>query len=229
MKVALIAKKQETDNVLSFLFEPKKPFPWQAGQFLLYTLPHPNPDERGIKRYFTIASAPFEKKVMLTTRFGFERTSTFKKALQELKIGESITAEGPYGNFIIDNPNHEFVLIAGGIGITPFRSILLDLEHRSLPLNLTLLYANHNLQFPYQKELEDLASKSHNFKIIYFVEPYRITKAVLVGHISDVQKPLFYISGPKPMVQFFEKMLYQELAISQTSIKTDYFPGYQWP
>ena len=91
MKLILIAKRPETEGVMSFLFRSDAPLKWQAGQFLHYSLPHPDADDRGITRYFTIASAPFEGHVMLTTRFDGERSSSFKRALGQLPVGAEST------------------------------------------------------------------------------------------------------------------------------------------
>jgi ferredoxin-NADP reductase len=75
-----LGTKQETPDVASFLFTREAAFTWRAGLFFQYTLPHPHPDERKTTRYFTIASTPFEQRVMLTTRFAPERGSSFKRA-----------------------------------------------------------------------------------------------------------------------------------------------------
>ena len=228
MKLTLSQKTREAGDAFSFFFKSKAPLSWQAGQFLAYTLDHPNPDQRGIKRYFTIASAPFEKEVMITTRINSDKGSSFKKALYNLAEGQTIEAEGPRGSFVIEDPKQKYVFLAGGIGITPFRAILLDLDHRKLPINVTLLYANRNNDFPFQRELELLAQKHRNFKIHYFAEPRRIAEQSIREIVPNLQKPIFYISGPLPMVQAMEHML-SEMGIPATHVKQDSFPGYGWP
>jgi ferredoxin-NADP reductase len=139
MKLILVSKRPETTDVTSFLFRSDAPLKWQAGQFLHYSLPHPDTDDRGIARYFTIASVPFEGHVMLTTRFASERSSSFKRALRQLPVGAGVEVSEPDGDFVIGDPADQHVFIAGGIGITPFRAILLDSDHRGLPINATLL------------------------------------------------------------------------------------------
>ncbi len=106
-----------------------------ASAILLYKGVHA--DDPKTTRYFTIASAPFEQRVTLTTRFATERRSSFKRALRELPIGAAVEAEGPSGNFVVKVPEVDRVFIAGGIGITPYRAILLDLDHRARPVNVT--------------------------------------------------------------------------------------------
>ena len=150
MKLILVAKRPETEDVMSFLFRSDAPLKWQAGQFLHYSLPHPDVDDRGITRYFTIASAPFEGHVMLTTRFAGKRSSSFKRALRQLPVGAAVDVGEPDGDFVVGDPGDEHVLIAGGIGVTPFRAILLDRDHRELPIKATLLYANRSPDFVYK-------------------------------------------------------------------------------
>ena len=144
MTLGLISKKKEASDVFSFIFQSEEDFTWKPGQFLMYKLPHPDPDDRGDRRYFSVASAPFEKEIILTTRFDQKRGSSFKKALFGLPIGSTIYTEGPRGSFIIDDSFNDLVFITGGIGVTPFRSILLDLDYHHTPINATLLYANRS-------------------------------------------------------------------------------------
>lgn len=242
MHLKLVDKKQEVKSVTSFIFEPATSLVWQAGQFMRYHLSNPSADQRGEDRYFTIASSPDEQKIMLTTRFVPDdgstpirsvptksgSGSTFKKDLQNLQIGDVVEAEGPAGEFIITDPNENYIFIAGGIGITPFRSILLDLDHRHLPVNVTLLYANRDHHIVYQEELEALLPNHPNFKIHYFIEPQRIDEQAIRKSVPDLPtgRLVFYVSGPKPMVEAMEKLL-KEMGIAGEAIKHDYFPGYQ--
>lgn len=225
-KLILSGKKQEAPNTTSFIFKSEQPLQWQAGQFLHYKLSHPNPDERKESRWFTIASAPYEGSVMLTTRIT-DKPSSFKAALKNLPSGGIIEAEGPDGEFIVDDPNKEYVFIAGGVGITPFRAILLDLERRGLPLNITLLYANGNQEFVFKGEFAALAERNPGLKTFYFVNPERIDEAAIKKYVPNLAKPMFYISGPEPMVETFEKMLLG-MGVSDEHIIRDYFPGYDW-
>jgi len=98
---------------------------------LFYTFPNDNPDNRGVTRYFTISSTPFEDFIMITTRIS-RPSSSFKESLTEMKIGGRITASGPDGDFTIDDLGKNYIFIAGGIGITPFRSILLQMDFEKL-------------------------------------------------------------------------------------------------
>src|SRR5882672_4406019 len=142
MKLKLAARKAESPGVESFIFKPEEPLVWKAGQFLHYVLNHEATDDRGSDRWFTIASAPYERHVMLTTRFAAKQGSTFKKTLKALKPGDSIEVSDLDGDFIVSDPKKQYVFIAGGIGITLFRAILKDAQHVGTPLRVSLLYAN---------------------------------------------------------------------------------------
>jgi ferredoxin-NADP reductase len=225
MKLTLKEKRQETSDCTSFIFEPEEAISYKGGQFFQYTIEDPQSDDRGTKRFFTNAAAPFEQKVMITTRFASEKGSTFKANLEKMEVGQTIDAKGPFGEFTLDEIEKSYIFIAGGIGITPFRSILLQLDHDKQPLNVTLLYANRNQEVVFKEELDSLAAKHSDFKVHYIIDPQRIDTQTLQSLISNLQTPIYYLSGPKPLVQAMEQTL-AKLNIPSEQIKTDYFPGY---
>ena len=227
MKFTLTATKQEASDTFAFIFAPDQSLQWKAGQLLRYVLNHPDPDDRGVERYFSIASAPHEKHVMLTTRFA-SKSSSFKKALKSLRPGDAIEAHDLEGDFVVVDPKKTFVFIAGGIGITPFRAILLDLEYNQQPLNVQLLYANRDNDFPYRKELEALKARHPKFRIDYVVSPNRIDEKSIPQLVPDIEKPILYVSGPEPMVESMDETL-KKIGVPEERIKNDFFPGYQWP
>src|SRR5262245_10473207 len=103
MKLKLTARKAESPGVVSFIFQSKEPLAWKAGQFLHYVLNHEATDDRGSDRWFTIASAAWERHVMLTTRFAAQKGSTFKKALHALKLGDEIEVSDLDGDFVVSD------------------------------------------------------------------------------------------------------------------------------
>src|SRR5580698_1955191 len=112
MKLKLTKIKSESPEVKSYIFKPSKPLVWTAGQYLHYLLHHESTDNRGSDRWFTIASAPFERHVMITTRLAHRKGSTFKDTLKALKIGESIEiSDDVDGDFIVEDRNREYVFI----------------------------------------------------------------------------------------------------------------------
>lgn len=225
MKLKLIEKKQETSEVTSFIFTPLEPLTWIAGQFIHYVLHHEPTDERGSDRWFTNSAAPFENHVRITTRFTPDKGSSFKKKLFTLKEGEEIEISFVEGDFTLDDPNNEYVFIAGGIGVTPFRSILTQLDHEKKPINVTLLYSNRDQNVVYKEELEEIAKNNPHFKIHYIISPEHIDEKKIRELVPDLQKPFFYVSGPEPMVDSLGNTL-REMGIAEDRLKQDWFPGY---
>lgn len=231
MKLTLIERKDVAPNTTSFIFESEDPeFTWKAGQFLRYHIEDPSPDSRKNDRFFTIASSPLEKFINLTTKFVPDDGSSFKKDLQNFKIEDTLEAQGPGGDFIVEEVEKEHVFIAGGIGITPFRAIIKDLDLKNAPINITLLYANKIPEVAFKNEFEEIAKRHPEFKINYAIDTQRIDEEFIRNTISDLRSPIYYVSGPEPMVEAIEKMLY-EMGVpeSEDKVKRDYFPGYDWP
>lgn len=242
MKLTLTKKYQIAPDITTFYFKPEVPFEWQPGQFLRYHISEPTPDERGENRFFSIASAPFEKHIQLTTKFSPNESSSFKQDLNKLNIGDSLEAFGPSGSFSINDTNKEYVFIAGGIGITPFRAILANLDHQNVSINIRLIYANRTTNILFKDELESLAQKHPELRIFYIISdelvkpqkltdnitiiPGRIDGALIKKLIPNLLKPTYYISGPEQMVMDLEKVIW-DMGIPKENTKRDYFPGYK--
>ncbi len=224
MKLKLVSVKPEIKDVRSFFFEAETPQEWKPGQYMHYFLQHPHEDDRGIERWFTISNAPFETQVRITTRFS-EKSSTFKQALSKLNVGDQIEAEGPGGKFVMAEGDVHHIFIAGGIGITPFRSMLAQLDHDGAKMDIELLYANRDEELVFGDELKAIEAKNDGFKIRTFIGEKRIVEEDMKPYISEPRN-IFYVSGPEPMVEDFKKML-EGLGASEERIKTDYFPGYE--
>ncbi len=225
MKLTLQEHRKETSDVETFLFEPEEPVQFVPGQYMKYTLEHENPDNRGRTRYFSIASAPSENIVQITTRF-YEESSTFKTALQAMQPGDTIEANPPSGMFTYPHPDRPAVFIAGGIGITPFRSILVDLDSRGIAPQVTLIYANRSEEIAFKALFDELANKYPSFTVHYLIEPERITADYIRQHVPDLTERTVYISGPEPMVEAFSTMFTDELGVERERIEEDFFPGY---
>lgn len=225
MKLTFLYSKSETPDVASFIFEPEREVTWKAGQYLHYVIPGTDREGQKNDRYFSIASAPSEKHIMLTTRF-FEKPSYFKQALKAMKGGDTIEAEEPEGDFVIDDPSKDLIFIAGGIGITPYRSMLIEAAAQGQQLRVNLLYANRNEHIAYRRQLDKLAQKNHTMKISYIIKPRRIDDELLKASLSSIDQPLVYVSGPEPMVEAMVEQL-KAAGASEDNIKTDYFPGYE--
>lgn len=223
MKLQFVSKKEEVIGVCTLVFEAREEIAWRPGQYMHYVLEHSDADDRGVERWFTISSAPFERHITITTRLDGDPESSFKKALSQMGAGDTIEADGPKGNFVLREGDWRHVLIAGGIGITPYRSMLAQLGHEQKPANAILLYANRDKNFVFEGELDTLAAKDPTLKIQKFIDR-RITKEDLAPYVADT-KSLFYLSGPKAMVEAYEHLL-AEMGAPESNIMTDYFPGY---
>ena len=233
MLLTLTARHREAETFESFHFEPEHPFTFEAGQYLHYTLPHPDPDDRGVSRYFTIASAPAERFVLLTTRFSTPGSS-FKQALGRLEEGAVVEAAGPSGEFVYSDPERPAVFIAGGVGITPFRSILVDLASRSSTSDITLLYANSTPDIPFHQLFDDLATQLPSLKVAYTVSQPgpdwrgsvgRIDERFIRAYAPLAREPLFYVAGPEAMVQSTTETL-RAIGVGADRIREDFVPGY---
>lgn len=218
-------KIDEGNNVFSYIFEPEEHVDWTAGQFMRYMLPHPKMDERGQNRFFSIASAPHERVIRLTTRFASEDGSSFKKVLRNLQPDAEVIATGPSGDFVLGDPNAKYVLIAGGIGITPFRAIILDQDKQNNPMDIILLYGSRTPDPTFKAEFESISARRPNFKIHYVVDPQIIDAATIKANVPDLKDRFFYVSGPEPMVEGIDKTL-AGLKIPEDKIKNDFFPNY---
>jgi ferredoxin-NADP reductase len=224
MNLRFVKREEEVTGVSSFYFEPEQLISWEAGQYLQYILPHPKTDERGVKRWFTISTAPFEKLPRITTRIDSTRSSTFKTALMQLKAGDSVESAEPKGDFVFGDPAKKYVFLAGGIGITPFRSILAQLDHEGKDFTVDLLYASRDDQLVFGDELADLEQKHSNFHIKKFIGDHKITLGELSPYMND-EDTIIYLSGPEPMVEDFYKQL-KDKGLPEERVKGDYFPNY---
>lgn len=225
MKLKLTEKRQDVGDTTIFIFTPSEPLSFKAGQFLHYVLHHEPTDDRGSDRWFTNSAAPFENQIRITARFSGEKSSSFKKKLFSLKEGKNIEISLVDGDFTVEDPNQEMVFIAGGIGITPFRSILMQLDHDKQPINVTLLYANRDQNIVYKEDLENVAKNNPGLKIHYVFSPEHIDEQKIREFVPDLTKPVFYVSGPEPMVDAMGETL-KKMGVVEDHIKQDWFPGY---
>lgn len=220
-------KEQVAKNTFAFWWEPLKKINWQPGQFLEWSIPHPHPDSRGVRRWFTIASSPTEEKVLLTTKL-YEKSSSFKSTLLNLKPGYEITVSEPDGDFVLPkDTTRKCLFIAGGTGITPFRSMVKYLLDSNQSQPIIMLYSVKTAEEVAFKEVWTEANKKFGLKPIFVITDQTgfITPEVIKKEAPDWQERLFYVSGPEPMVESFEKML-SDMDVRRENLKRDYFPGY---
>jgi ferredoxin-NADP reductase/Na+-translocating ferredoxin:NAD+ oxidoreductase RnfD subunit len=225
--LTLKEKKKVSDDIYDFVFETDKKINFRPGQYLEWTLGHAKPDDRGNRRYFTIASSPTEGTVHLGIKF-YEPSSTFKKKLLTLEPGDTIMAGQLAGDFTLPrDPAQKLAFIAGGIGITPFRSMVKDLTDRNEKRDAVLLYSNRNAAEIAYREVFDNAAEKMNMQTVYINSETegRITAEMIKKEIPDYKERMFYISGTHSMTNAFEKTL-SEMGVPRMHIKIDFFPGF---
>lgn len=225
-KLKLEKKTRLNESISEFCFVPDSPIKWTAGQYLRFTLDHANPDRKGRKRWFTISSSPTEKRVCLTTRINNKGVSSFKKALDNLPTGGEIVAGELDGDFVLPEKRQKLAFIAGGIGVTPFHSIVKYLVDKKEKWDIELLYfARSESDFVYRDLFESA-------QLIGLKTTYKVTNDLPSPDYIKKQTPdwsdrLFYIAGPEPMVKELEKALVAS-GVKDDRIMIDDFPGYEY-
>jgi len=220
MKARLDHTEDVAKKIRTFWFKPERPMNYTAGQFTELLLPHPNADERGEKRWFTVSSSPTEPLVSITTKHAVDHVSSFKQTLFSLKPGTEVNLADPMGDFVLPKDKAiPLVFVAAGIGVTPMRSIVKYLSDSGEIRNIQLVYT--------VKDLEELAFRS-------LFENYNLKLDIMIGkleadQIAKLASPsagkTFYLSGPEPFMEALTKDL-PNFGIDPNQIITDYFPGY---
>lgn len=237
LKAVLKGKVQIAANAYDFVFSTDKKVLFKPGQYMEWMLPHESHDARGTRRYFTIASSPTEQDLRIGAKF-YEKPSSYKKALLALQRGDNVIASQLAGDFTLPrNINKKLVFLGGGIGITPFRSMIKYLIDRNEPRDIILLYAVKKWQDVAYQEILDEAVKKLHIKVIYVLSdsfdippeiPYEtgvVTQELIKKYVRDFNERIFYISGPKTMTDAFSGILLT-MGVHRMRIKTDFFPGY---
>jgi ferredoxin-NADP reductase len=228
-----VHQQHEAENATSFFFQPESALTFRAGQYLRYTLPHSNPDTRGISRSFSIASFPEEPLLTLTTRLSTP-PSTFKQALARLQPEAIVDAKGPFGQFVYTDSDIPAVFIAGGIGITPMRSILGDLASGKVHIKSTLLYSSTTQDIPFRTCLDSLVADWPELRVIYTVTrpapvwkgpTGRIDASFIRQQVPSLARSLFFVSGPAPLVDAMRATL-AGVGVDPGRVKYEAFPGY---
>ena len=226
-----------SSDMVDFVFSPNKKFSFRPGQYMEWTLPHKKPDSRGNRRYFTIASSPTEETVRLGVRFN-PNGSSYKKMLAALDTQTPVVASQLAGDFTLPkNKNQKLAFIAGGIGITPFRSMIKYLLDTKETRDIVLFYANKTSEELMYVDIFNQAYQELGIRTFYTVTDEsavpqnwpglvgRVDEHMIETEVPDYHERTFYLSGPHMMVTGFEKTL-QKMGLRKNQIKKDYFPGF---
>ena len=235
--VKLQDRRQVAERTMAFQFEKPEGFTFTAGQSLDMTLMNPSETDReGNGRTFSIASAPDEGLLLVATRM---RDTAFKRVLGTLPIDSHVKIEGPFGNLVLHHDHARTgVFLAGGIGITPFRSILRRAAREPLPHRLFLCYANRRPEdAPFLQELEALQRQNPRFTFVPTMtdmsrsgrswqgETGVINQEMLAKHLNSAVLPIYYLAGPPGMVRAMRTVLHG-MRVDEGEIRTEEFAGY---
>lgn len=235
--VKLIDRREVAERTMAFRFEKPAGFNFRAGQSIDLTLLNPpESDSEGNVRAFSIASAPHEDFVMVTTRL---RDTAFKRVLAGVPLATDVGIEGPFGNLTLhNNAARPAVLLAGGIGITPFRSMVLRAAKEKLAHRIFLFYSNRRPEdAAFLDELQALRQDNPNYRLIATMtevgksrrawqgETGYISKEMLSKYLQGVASAIYYIAGPPAMVAGLRTML-NDAGIDDDDIRTEEFAGY---
>ena len=232
-------KSRETlaEGTMGFYFEKPAGLDFKPGQYMDMTLiDPPQTDAEGNIRSLSIASAPEEEHLLFATRM---RDTAFKRFLGSAPMGAEVKMEGPMGSFTLhNNASKPAVFLAGGIGITPFSSIVRHAAKARLPHRLFLFYSNRRPEdAAFMDLLGDLERQNPNYKFIPSMSEMRkssrpwkgetgfINREMLARHLNALQGPIYYIAGPPAMVAAMRQML-SGAGVDEDDIRTEEFAGY---
>ncbi len=237
-KVVLTLKRKikMSSYILDFVFRPTQKLAYLPGQYMEFTLAHPGTDSRGNRRYFTLASSPTENEVHLGVRF-YEEGSSFKHALFRMDKKTPLVAAQIAGDFTLpQDPQQKLAFLAGGIGITPFRSMLKYLLDTQQRRDIVLFYANKTVDEIVYTDVLNAAQAKLGIKTFYTLTDLsaiprtwtgwggRINEQMILHAMPDYSERTFYLSGPPEMVNANERVL-KNMGVTHTQIKKDFFPG----
>jgi ferredoxin-NADP reductase len=226
----------ETHEVRTFRFDrPVQGFEWRAGQNLVMTIPGLE-DPRGPTRPFTISSSPTESGVISISTL--VRDSPFKRRLSALAPGDTVQNEAIEGEFVLE-PGRPAIMLAGGIGVTPFRSMLKFAVDTRLEKPLILLQSSKTPEdIVFRSELEGFVERNHAIRVLHTITRPELAREKWAGRtgridaemvreaMRGIRHPLVYVAGPPGFVTEARRILDSEIQLSKEDIRTDEFEGY---
>jgi ferredoxin-NADP reductase len=230
-------RKEIAEGTMAFLLEKPTGFDFKPGQAMEVKLNNPpETDAEGNTRAFSIASAPYESDIMFATRM---RDSAMKRSLREIALGTELEIDGPWGDLKLHTrASRPAVFIAGGIGITPFRSMVLDAAKNKSAQKIWLFFSNRRPEeAPFLEDLMQAEKENANFKMIATMtemekssRPWHgkrgfVSEEMLAESIKDMSEPIFYLAGPGGMVNAMHKLLLSA-GVNEDDIRAEEFAGY---
>ena len=234
----LEAREEIAEGTMAFHFRKPSGFDFKPGQAIdvMLTSSATAPEDQSTRHTFSIVTAPFQDDLVIATRM---RDSAYKRALKSMTVGSQVTIDGPFGSLGLHKDlARAGILIAGGIGITPFISMLRQAANDQRQQRLVLLYSNRRPEdAAFLSELQQLEGQNPNFRLVVTMTQMQashlpwagqkgLVTAELAGSVvGDLSAPIFYIAGPPGMVQAMRQAL--NLAkIDDDDIRSEEFYGY---
>ena len=238
-EVTLNSREDVAEGTMAFHFDKPPGFSFKAGQaveLILGDSSAPGSVAENARHAFSLVSAPFERRLTVATRM---RDSAFKRALKALPIGARIQLDGPFGSLTLHhNRSRPAILIAGGIGITPFICMLRQATHDQLPQRLILLYSNRRPEdAAFLSELQGLATRNPNFLLVATMtqmdrssQPWTGERGAIGSELvrriaADLTAPICYLAGPPTMVAGVRETL-NAAGIDDDDVRAEEFFGY---
>jgi ferredoxin-NADP reductase len=207
---------------------------FRPGHYFWVELPdRGHSDEKGLRRHISVVTSPTERGVLgLATRM---RDSAFKRTLAELEVGDEVDVEHPKGSFVLpEDTSGEYVFLAGGIGITVFRSMLRYIADTGAPYRVTLVYSNRDRESTaFLDELGELEARIPGLRVVLTMtqdegwdgETRHIDADMLRDHLGSLDRYVFLVAGPPDMAKGVEQML-KDAGVDEERVLADSFSGY---
>lgn len=232
-KTKLLKNNTIASDTIALRLDKPKGFNFIAGQYIdLYLVGQSDLESWESVRTLTISSTPSDDFIEVFYRY---RDSEFKKRVNQLGLGIDMAIEGPYGRFVMPTPSQAVALIAGGVGVAPFVSMIKDDLAKDCNRSIYLFYSNHTTEeAAYHLEMKNLATKHPNFHYtptltgsvsVEGVERGYIDQVMIEKYISNTSEYIFYICGTPDMVLGLRLML-SHMGISSSQVQTESFDGY---
>jgi ferredoxin-NADP reductase len=208
---------------------------FSPGQYFFVTLPDVGyQDDKGLRRHITVVTSPNEKGVLgFATRM---RDSAFKRSLGELPVGTEVEVESPKGNFVLpENASRPLVFVAGGIGITVFRSMLRYIREERLPYRVTLIYSNRDRESTaFLDELREIEQALPDLRLILTMtqdpgwegETRKVDGEFVKDYLDDdLNRYRFLVAGPPAMAEGVQQAL-EEAGVQDENVIAERYSGY---
>jgi ferredoxin-NADP reductase len=234
MRATVKDKREVARGTLFYVFDAGERFDFRPGQyFWVEVVNPPYTDDRGSRRHISVVLSPTEGGDLgLATRV---RDTAFKRSLAELEVGDEVEVEPPKGDFRLpEDTSRDYVFVAGGIGITVFRSMLRYIADEQLPYRVTLIYSNRDRESTaFLDELQELEERIPGFRLVATMtgdpewegESGRVDADFLRAHLDDLGAPTYLLAGPPPMVEGVVDEL-KQAGLPEEQILPDRFSGY---